>query len=154
MKQRFQVRSKCAERMQWPFLFAVFSFCSLHGRDPDIRGSDGPRLCWRGNKWACPTSTGAGNVCGREPGPGEMCVAERPLVPESGSCIACSSGRREAKGTLSLKAQGLLGRSCLSSAVQGVREDSKELQAGKLKELILWLGEIKRAYGFCIDMRP
>lgn len=45
-------------------------------------------------------------------------------------------------------------RSCLSSAVQGVREDSKELQAGKLKELILWLGEIKRAYGFCIDMRP
>lgn len=40
----------------------------------------------------------------------------------------------------------------MSSTVQGVREDSKELQLGKLKELILRPGEIKRAYGFCIDM--
>ena len=40
----------------------------------------------------------------------------------------------------------------MSSTAQGVREDSKELQVGKLKELILRPGEIKRAYGFCIDM--
>jgi hypothetical protein len=42
-----------------------FLFCSLHGRDPDIRSSDGPRLCWREKeiKTACPTSSLSSNPC-------------------------------------------------------------------------------------------
>lgn len=83
-----------------------------------------------------------------------MSVDERPLVAKGGACIACSDKTEEGKGRQrgpSLKAQGLLRRSCLSSTLLSVREIRK-LQIGKPTELIHRSGEIKRAYGFSIDL--
>lgn len=89
-------------------------------------------------------------MCGTEPGQGKMCVDGRPLVAPSGSCIACSA----TEGTLSRSTQGLSRRSCLSNTHLDIREDSKELQASKLKALIPWPGEIKTAHRFSIDLMP
>lgn len=36
------------------------------------------------------------NACRTQPGPGKMCVDERPLVAQRGSCIASSAGLRKA----------------------------------------------------------
>lgn len=145
VKERFQVSSKCAERRQWPFLFAVFLFCSLHCRDPDFRGSDGLRLCWRGNKWACPTSRVSSNLrAAPEPGPCAMCVDQRPQVVARGRC---NDGFKASK-----KAEGIWIRahSVCISALSDIREDLKEISASKLKDLIPQPGEAKRTNSFSI----